>query len=188
MNPQGYRKSGVPGGSMKKADEVIRAFIPMLGSREGQDYLNLFSSWTAILGEGLEDIAAHTEPVDVKGGSLILFVDHPGWMQKLEFHKPRILKILQKRYPELGIRSIFVQRVTGERFLERREARLLGNNPTVAADSGKPAVPPPAAAPDNDGSSADAPDADAVPRLPEDPELAETFRRLVELSKNAKKR
>jgi hypothetical protein len=171
---------------MKKADEVLRAFIPVLGSREGQDYLNLFSSWSSILGEDLEDIAAHTEPVDVKNGSLVLFVDHPGWMQKLEFSKKRILFRLKKRYPQLGIRGIFVQKVTSERFLERREARMLGNS-IKAQDI--------YANPDVGGSQTEVPDTphpgDRMQReisRPDDPELAETFRRLEELSKRAKKR
>ncbi len=176
---------------MKKADEVLRAFIPVLGSREARNYINLFSSWSHILGDDLEDIAAHTEPVDVKNGSLIIFTDHPGWMQKLEFHKARILKRLQKRHPELRIRSIFVQRVSNERFIERREARLMGNTPPSAASQRpvptqktpmKADGPTPAS-----GQNPDSPENREVHRkIPEDPELAETFRRLEKLGRSEK--
>ncbi|AHC13450.1 DUF721 domain-containing protein [Salinispira pacifica] len=182
---------------MKKADEIIKAFIPMINSREGADYLDLFSSWSSILGEGLEDIAAHTEPVDIKNGALILYVDHPGWMQKLEFRKSRLLRILKKKYPELGIHSVFIQKVSNERFLERREARMMGNSAASASPpaSGTRENPAPRQ-PENTGQSRQ----DAEQKEEQDtgnegaaaekydPRFADTLRRFAQLSKKAPKK
>lgn len=171
---------------MKKADEIIKAFIPMINSREGADYLDLFSSWSTILGEGLEDIAAHTEPVDIKNGALILYVDHPGWMQRLEFRKRKLLGMLKKKYPELGIHSVFIQKVSSERFLERREARVMGNTPSAGKQStgSTPKMSEEkiekSQKPTEEGNSKDSQNHDS--------RFAETLRRFEELSKKAPKK
>lgn len=171
---------------MRKAEEVLRAFIPVLNTQEGQDYFNLFSSWTKILGDDLADIAAHSEPVDVKNGALIIYVDHPGWMQKLEFGKKRIIYRLRMRYPQLGINNIFIQKVSNERFLERREARLMGNNPRLDEKPAAQAQPSGVVVPKAEKQAEEKePVRSQAP--PEDPRLAETFRRMEKLSRKAKK-
>lgn len=159
---------------MKKADEIIRAFIPMLNTDEAKTYVSLFSSWSKVLGEHLTDIAAHSEPVDLKSGSLIVYVDHPGWMQKLDFQKKTILRRLQKAYPDLGIERIFAQRVSNERFLERREARIMGSIPNAPS---KPAYS--AESTHKNHSEEVSPQQYSVP---EESDLAETFKRLQRLS------
>ena len=116
---------------MKKADEVLRSFIPTLNMREQSPFIDLFYSWTDILGEDMEDIAAHSEPVDIKNGALIVYVDHPGWMQRLDFKKKYVLQRLKKQYNHIN--NILIQKVSNEKFIERREARFMGNNPEISA-------------------------------------------------------
>lgn len=115
---------------MKKASEILRSLIPIIDIDDETGYIDLFSSWAELLGEGMEDIAAHSEPVDIKNGALIVYVDHPGWVQRIDFRKKQILNCLNKRYAQIN--NIFVQRVSNEMFLQRREARIMGNNPRLA--------------------------------------------------------
>ena len=110
---------------MKKVDEILRSFIPMINMQDEDGYIDLFSSWSELLGEELEDIADHCEPVDIKNGALIVYVDHPGWIQRINFRKKLILQRIRKQNAQIN--NIFVQKVSNEKFVERREARFMGN-------------------------------------------------------------
>lgn len=90
---------------MRKADELIEKFLDSLGNKGGSVYVDLFKSWNQIAGDRL---AAHAQPVDVNGKSLVVQTDHPGWSQMVIMNRSRILKQLARRFPELGLTGITV--------------------------------------------------------------------------------
>ncbi len=102
----------------------------MINMHAESAHIDLFSSWTKLLGNDMEDIAAHSEPVDIKNNALIIYVDHPGWIQRIEFKKHHILRQVRKKYAHVS--HILVQRVSNENFIQRREARYMGNNPKLS--------------------------------------------------------
>lgn len=89
---------------MKKASEVINLMMESLFSDNSQrEAVSLFSAWQEIAGinEG-----SHSKIEEIENGVVYVKVDHPGWMQKLEIKKKNILKTMQKKYPDLAIKSI----------------------------------------------------------------------------------
>ena len=89
---------------MKKASELVQAMMDNLIQNEQQrEALSLFSAWTKIAGvnEG-----SHSRIEEIENGVVLVKVDHPGWLQKLEIKHKSLLKNLQKNYPELSIRDI----------------------------------------------------------------------------------
>lgn len=70
---------------------------------EAQGWARFFSSWNSSVGERL---AAHSKPVDVRNGIVIVEAEHPGWIQLLQLKQEGLLAQLKKAFPELGIRGI----------------------------------------------------------------------------------
>jgi len=62
-----------------------------------------FGSWERAAGERL---SAHSRPVDVRNGIVIVEADHPGWVQLLQLDQKRILDAIKRTFPELGISGI----------------------------------------------------------------------------------
>lgn len=92
---------------MRKADELIQRFLDSVGqSEEGSLYVGLFRSWEPIVGER---IAAHAQPVDVRGHSLVVEADHPGWVQMVMMQRSRIIGELSRRFPQLEITGLTVR-------------------------------------------------------------------------------
>ena len=88
---------------LKKAADILKAVLGDQAARQGENWSSFFRGWAAIAGD---DIAAHSQVKDVKRGSVIVEVDHPGWLQMLQLEKAAILKSIQGHYPELEIRDI----------------------------------------------------------------------------------
>ena len=99
---------------MKKAADILRTILDDQKARQAGEWSAFFTGWQALAGE---DIAAHSSVKDVKQGTVIVEVDHPGWLQMLHMRKSKILTGIKKRYPELGIRDIriYVGSSTGGR-------------------------------------------------------------------------
>ncbi len=91
---------------MRRADDLIQRFLDTIGQSEGSVYVSLFRSWEPIVGER---IGAHSQPVDVRGRTLSVEADHPGWVQKVMMRRTRIIAELKRRFPELGITGIAVR-------------------------------------------------------------------------------
>lgn len=49
---------------------------------------------------------SHSQIIDVKNGTLILQVDHPGFIQLFETHKKYILRGLEMNLPQMNIKNI----------------------------------------------------------------------------------
>ena len=155
---------------MRKADDLIQRFLDSIGQSEGAVYVGLFRSWESIVGER---ISAHAQPVDLRGHNLVIQADHPGWVQMVMMSRNKIIRELNKRFPELRITGLSV-RVTDRPgggsagavkppAASRRTSRAAG-----PSDTDEPSEPPPPPTRDEN---------EALKRI-EDEELRDTLARL----------
>lgn len=63
----------------------------------------VFANWENIAGP---QIAERAHPLKIHGGHLILEVDHPAWIQELNFLKPKLLEKIAKDFPESRITNL----------------------------------------------------------------------------------
>jgi hypothetical protein len=167
---------------MRKVEDLLNLFLDRIGQAEGKPYVGLFRGWGGIVGER---IAAHAEPVDVRGTALVVEADHPGWVQMVMMSRERILREVNKRFPELTITSLHI-RVAGDRAAAAGHDRAAAAADARGAGSGVYPAPGSNGSPSTDGSAERArsepppPSADekeALTRIA-DEELRETLERL----------
>jgi hypothetical protein len=91
---------------VRRADDLIQRFLDSIGQTEGAVYVGLSRSWQSIVGER---IAAHAQPVDIRGHSLVVEADHPGWVQMVMMNRKRIIGEINRRFPELTISGLAVR-------------------------------------------------------------------------------
>ncbi|MCX7787660.1 MAG: DUF721 domain-containing protein [Spirochaetes bacterium] len=87
----------------QKAGDILKELFSHLNFEKGQTYVSFFSDWVDLVGV---DLACHIRPVDIRHTSLLLEVDHPGWMQMFQLKQKKILHRIQKKHPSLGITSV----------------------------------------------------------------------------------
>jgi len=112
---------------IKRTEDLIRNFYSNIDMSKFQEYSNLKNKFQEILckikeknaegeyynaGEVIKD---HCKIVDFKNGMILIETDHPGWTQKLQFHKNFILTGLKNAFPELKIKSLSF-RLKGDLF------------------------------------------------------------------------
>ena len=88
---------------MEKAGNILKLFLDKHNLEIAKNYTSFFRSWSKLAGT---DAAAHSKVVDIRKGTLIVEVDHPGWIQLLQMKYSEILKKIKKHYPELEIKRI----------------------------------------------------------------------------------
>lgn len=87
----------------RKASELIRTILsPDVAAKAGS-WSRFFGSWERAAGDRL---SAHSRPVDVRNGIVIVEADHPGWVQLLQLDQKRILDAIKRSFPELDITGI----------------------------------------------------------------------------------
>ena len=106
---------------MRKAGDIIQEmFREQFGSgfmEIANSTAGVFSSWKGIITEvfsnngehGEENLpaaAVHSSVCNLERGLLLVEADHPGWIQLLETRNRELLSVIQRRYPELGIKGI----------------------------------------------------------------------------------
>jgi hypothetical protein len=96
---------------VRKVDDLLQLFLDRIGQSEGAPYVGLFRGWRQIVGDRIAD---HAEPVDIRGTALVVEADHPGWVQMVLMSQARILRQLNRRYPELTITGLHI-RVSDDR-------------------------------------------------------------------------
>ena len=119
----------------KKASDVLNAFMDQFHIDNAEAHVGFYSSWKEIAGL---DLAAHVRPVDIKNGSVILDVDHPGWMQRLQMKKRRIIQEIRRRFPELGVTNMYMRVASSQNNNEQRGIRPVTtrpSNPETAPDT-----------------------------------------------------
>jgi hypothetical protein len=91
-------------------DFRVRKAADIIGSIVGPDVAAMAGSWSRMPGmwqQAAGDVlAAHSRPVDVRNGILVVEADHPGWIQLLQIEQQRIMDTVKRRLPELAIRGI----------------------------------------------------------------------------------
>lgn len=87
--------------------EGLDRLVKGLGGSSAATLGAVFARWPEVVGEGL---AAHTKPLSMRDGVLLVAVDDPAWAPELRFLEPRLLE-------RLGA-------VLGERDIDRIEVRV----------------------------------------------------------------
>ncbi|MFW5700385.1 MAG: DUF721 domain-containing protein [Cyclobacteriaceae bacterium] len=94
---------------MDKAGDLLKQVFENFDiGEQGETYIKFFSSWTKIVGF---DLASHTNVSDIRNGSIIVEVDHPGWMQLMQMKQKSILFKVKKNFPELEIKTMTIKLV-----------------------------------------------------------------------------
>lgn len=88
---------------MKKAGDILNSILGQQEAAIAKNWSTFFRGWQSVAGD---DLAAHSVVRDVKQGSVLVEVDHPGWLQMFQLKKSQILKTIKNQYPELDIRDI----------------------------------------------------------------------------------
>jgi len=81
---------------VKSVGELLREYLREKGWLASNPWQPLFSGWPGIAGEPL---AAHSRLSDVRGGFLIVEVDHPGWIQVARMRQEAILSAARAAAP-----------------------------------------------------------------------------------------
>jgi predicted nucleic acid-binding Zn ribbon protein len=97
---------------MKKIGDLLKEYLTEMGWLAGSPYDPLFQGWKQIAGEAL---AAHSRLVDVQNGTLLVEVDHPGWLQMFQLRKAALLEAARKAAPQAGIEGIRTRLGGGDR-------------------------------------------------------------------------
>ena len=71
--------------------------------RMGERKETLFDVWPSLVGE---EAAEHLWIQDIKGNTLLLATDHPGWVQVARLRKNEILEKIKGRFPDKNIDNI----------------------------------------------------------------------------------
>jgi predicted nucleic acid-binding Zn ribbon protein len=88
------------------ADKFIAAILRSAGAEDGLHEDQVRATWKELAGDF---IAAHTEPISVKGGNLVLRVTQPALRFQLEQMKPMLLKRIRTQLGENKVKSIKFQ-------------------------------------------------------------------------------
>ncbi len=87
----------------KSARELVAKLFSSVDSSAGRQYVALHQNWQSLVGI---DLAAHSEPVDIRRDALVVELDHPGWMQMLQMQERRLVQRLRRDFPELAIKTL----------------------------------------------------------------------------------
>ncbi|MFO7850047.1 MAG: DUF721 domain-containing protein [Spirochaetia bacterium] len=141
--------------SLKSAGEILKALLNENQSEQAREYYRFFSAWDEIVGENL---AGRARAKELKGKTLIVEVDHPGWIQLLEMRRARILHELNERFPDLQIEKIRFY-VSGEQpaaqHTPEEHGRPSTEHPKTQHSTGTPSRQPAPEPPDNNKSPDD---------------------------------
>jgi hypothetical protein len=88
---------------IKSASEILSAFFDQELVKQGEYYALFDRSWKNIAGARL---APHSRPTEIKHGVLFVETEHQGWMQLLQLQQDKMLSEIQRRFPDLGVRSM----------------------------------------------------------------------------------
>ncbi|MFP3040517.1 DUF721 domain-containing protein [Treponema primitia] len=153
---------------MKKAGDLLSAFLDERVLNTARGYSELFSSWQSIAGDKL---AAHSRIRELEHSVLLVEADHPGWIQILQTKEKNLLDALRRRFPD--------QNITGISFRLSREPPVLPAQLPAVSRPLSNAVPEP---PGTDGEAPAVPDStggDPYEKI-SDEHFRETLKRLEE--------
>lgn len=157
----------------KSARELVAKLFSTVDSSAGRQYVALHQNWQSLVGM---DLAAHSEPVDIRRDALVVELDHPGWMQMLQMQERRLIERLRREFPELAIKTLQMRLRNESDTESKTDTREQPGAPAPAPRGERPAEPEPAAEPERaaDGSEQRPEGLDRI----DDPELRERLERL----------
>jgi hypothetical protein len=98
-------------GNVKRAGDLLSSifngqFDPKT-LEKGRVSANLFTTWEKITAETKMSVAGdHSRIRDLEHGILVIEAEHPGWVQLLQTKQAQLLRLVQKKFPELEIQGI----------------------------------------------------------------------------------
>lgn len=98
----------------RKANEVLTNIFDNLSQNLLKDSANITNGWKYVLSSIKsrnnknigELLISHTRVVDLKNGILLVETDHPGYIQTLQMYNSYIIRGMNKKYPELEIKTL----------------------------------------------------------------------------------
>ena len=85
------------------AQDLIARFVESIGIRDEKGVVPFVRAWPTIAGR---DLAAHSQILDVKNGALLIGLDHPAWLQRMQMDQRRIVQTVQRQFPSLEVRYL----------------------------------------------------------------------------------
>lgn len=159
---------------MEKADRILSLLFERMNISDTAGYAKLFSTWRAVCDEvSSRGLADHSAIVDVRNGTVIVAVDHPGWLQLIQMQEKRLLGKLQKRFPDMGLQNIHFH-ITRQRV---DEVQVPDTSPDGPSTTEKPADSRESGTQAHGGKEKREDPDDALGRI-SDPRLKETLERL----------
>ena len=83
--------------------EILEKFLQKKKIGQTIKRHEIFEGWTEVVGAKL---AEHTVPQKFLGDTLFVAVDHPTWIQELQFVKEALLKKINQAYPKSRIKNL----------------------------------------------------------------------------------
>lgn len=90
----------------KSISDILKDVVEGFEQPTQENVLVLRKAWPKLVGT---QIAKYSAPGFIADFTLIVFVNHPGWMPELERSKRSLLMKLQSKYPELRIKRLRLQ-------------------------------------------------------------------------------
>lgn len=98
----------------RKANEILTNIFDNLSQNLLKDSANITNGWKYVLSSIKsrnnknigELLISHTRIVDLKNGILLVETDHPGYIQTLQMYNSYIIRGMNKKYPELEIKTL----------------------------------------------------------------------------------
>jgi len=87
------------------AGDVLSRLFSRLLPKDLTGFSHFVSGWERLVGP---ELAMHVYPKDIDNHTIILETDHPGWSQQIKWQQEKIIKVLNKKYPELEIQRVRV--------------------------------------------------------------------------------
>ena len=87
--------------STRSAGDILKELFASIKLDQRKE--TLFDVWPSLVGE---EAAEHLKIKDIKGKTLTLETDHPGWIQVAQHRKNEILEKIRERFPDKNIDNI----------------------------------------------------------------------------------
>ena len=87
--------------STRQASDILKELFSVMKIVPGEE--TIFEVWPELVGE---EAADHLKIQDIKGKTLLLEADHPGWVQMAQLRKKEILEKIKGRFPDKYIDNI----------------------------------------------------------------------------------
>ncbi len=109
---------------MERAGDILKGAFKGSLSGKGRRYAAFFSNWEGILGR---EAAKNIKLVDIKKETLLLTATHPAWLQMITIKKDRLISVIKRTYPELGIKNIKITLRSEKSEQKQKQTKPVGD-------------------------------------------------------------